>query len=308
MSSVRGVSAVTIRPADADDDLEAWRQVRIAVLPKERTATLPEMKALAGGRRLFQIAERDGIVVGSGMLAPSSLRGAGSIAPRVLPGYRRQGIGAAILEHLMELAKAQGYPIAAADADDPGSAAFAEHFGFEEVDRQVEQVRAIGSDEPIPAAQLAALVPPVAIWSVEQRPELWERAYHEIGTEGLADMAVSAPMKVSLAEWESEWIADPAATFLALDADGRIIGTAGLLADAGVAGRAEQGFTTVRRDWRGKGVASLLKRWTLHWASRNGLTEVYTWTQRGNADMRRLNEHLGFVTRTESIRFEKPLG
>jgi GNAT superfamily N-acetyltransferase len=121
-------------------------------------------------------------------------------------------------------------------------------------------------------------------------------------------MAVSAPMEVSLEEWVSEWIANPAATFLALDADGQIIGTAGLLADADVAERAEHGFTTVRRDWRGKGIASLLKRWTLHWASRNGLTEVYTWTQRGNADMRQLNEHLGFVTRTESIRYEKSLG
>ena len=49
-------------------------------------------------------------------------------------------------------------------------------------------------------------------------------------------------------------------------------------------------------------------RVTLHWAAQNGLTEVYTWTQRGNADMRRLNEHLGFVTRTESIRYEKVLG
>ncbi len=57
----------------------------------------------------------------------------------------------------------------------------------------------------------------------------------------------------------------------------------------------------MRRDWRGRGVASALKRRTLAWAAANGIREVYTWTQRGNADMRRLNEHLGYVTRTESI-------
>lgn len=299
---MRAVSAVTIRPAESDDDLEAWRQVRIEVVPLERTATLEELKALADGRHLFQIAERDGAVVGSGILTPSSLRGAGSIAPRVLPRYRRLGLGTAILDHLLELAKAHGYPIAAADTDDPGSASFAERFGFEEVDRQVEQVRAIGN-EPEPTVPVG-----VQVLSVAQKPELWRAAYHQIGLDGLADMAVSAPMEVSPAEWESEWIADPAATFLALDAAGEIIGMAGLLADADVPDRAEHGFTTVRRDWRGKGIASLLKRTTLHWASQHGLREVYTWTQRGNADMRRLNEHLGFVTRTESIRYEKSLG
>jgi GNAT superfamily N-acetyltransferase len=303
MGSVRGVTALTIRPATTDDDLESWRQVRIAVLPYERTATLDEMRALAGGRHQFQIAERDGVVVGSGTLAPSSLRGAGAIAPRVIPQFRRQGIGTTLLDHLLDLAKTHGYPIAACDTDDPASARFAESFGFVEVDRQVEQVRAIGPDEPMPTAP-----PGVSVISVAEQPELWTLAYNEIGREGLADMAVSAPMEVSLEEWASEWIADPAATFLALDATGGIIGTAGLLADGDVIERAEHGFTTVRRDWRGKGIASLLKRRTLHWASQHGLTEVYTWTQRGNADMRQLNEHLGFTTRTESIRFEKLLG
>ena len=37
------------------------------------------------------------------------------------------------------------------------------------------------------------------------------------------------------------------------------------------------------------------------------MTEVYTWTQRGNADMRALNERLGYVTRDESITVRGPL-
>jgi GNAT superfamily N-acetyltransferase len=57
----------------------------------------------------------------------------------------------------------------------------------------------------------------------------------------------------------------------------------------------------VRRDWRRRGVAAALKRTTLAWAAAHGLREVYTWTQQGNDDMRALNEHLGFVTRMESI-------
>ena len=46
----------------------------------------------------------------------------------------------------------------------------------------------------------------------------------------------------------------------------------------------------------------MLKRMTLAWAAENGLREIYTWTQRGNEGMRAVNEKLGYVTRTVSIR------
>ncbi|HEV7962414.1 MAG TPA: GNAT family N-acetyltransferase [Actinoplanes sp.] len=57
----------------------------------------------------------------------------------------------------------------------------------------------------------------------------------------------------------------------------------------------------------GQGVASALKRATLAWAAAQGIREVYTWTQTGNADMRRLNEHLGYVTRLQSFTMRAPL-
>ena len=59
--------------------------------------------------------------------------------------------------------------------------------------------------------------------------------------------------------------------------------------------------TAVRRTWRGRGIASHLKRRTLHWAALNGLEEIYTWTQAGNSSMLRLNEHLGYITTHESV-------
>src|SRR5262245_4390061 len=120
------------------------------------------------------------------------------------------------------------------------------------------------------------------------------------------DMALVAPLVVSLEQWETEWIADPQAMFVALAGD-EVIGCAGLMADQDVPHRAENALTAVRRDWRGRGVAAALKRTTLAWAAAHGFTEVYTWTQRGNDDMRRLNEHLGYVTRTESILVRAPL-
>ena len=113
-------------------------------------------------------------------------------------------------------------------------------------------------------------------------------------------MATVAPLDISLEQWERDWITDPEAMFVAMAGD-EVIGCAGLLPDTDDPGRAEQALTVVRRDWRRRGVAAALKRTTLAWAAVHGLREVYTWTQRGNDDMRALNEHLDFVTRKESI-------
>jgi GNAT superfamily N-acetyltransferase len=291
---------IEIRPVTTDADHESWRQVRIAVVPNERTQSVAEMRAAANPERLLVLAEIDGALAGSGLADRSHLPGAAHVMPRVLPGFRRRGVGTALLRALEGHAAGLGVPIASSEVTDPGSLAFAERFGFAEVDRQVEQVRRIG-DEPAPAVPAGVEIVPVA-----RRPDLWRVAYEAVGRQAFADMATIAPPEVSLAEWEREWIGDPEATFLAL-AGGEVIGCAGLLVDGDHAGRAEHGLTAVRREWRGRGVAAALKRATLAWATANGLREVYTWTQRGNADMRRLNEHMGYETRTISISVRAPL-
>jgi RimJ/RimL family protein N-acetyltransferase len=94
--------------------------------------------------------------------------------------------------------------------------------------------------------------------------------------------------------------------FLALYGD-EVIGCAGLNRDTDRPERAENALTAVRRTWRGRGIASHLKRRTLHWAALNGLEEIYTWTQVGNSSMLRLNEHLGYVTTRNSITVSRTL-
>jgi GNAT superfamily N-acetyltransferase len=222
------------------------------------------------------------------------------VIARVLPEHRRRGYGTALVLALATLAGRAGHEIVSADCDDAGSLAFAERFGFAEVDRQVEQVRVIG-DEPRPPEPTD-----FAVVTVAERPELWAAAYHQIGVDGLADLAVVSLMQTTLAEWQRDWINTPEATFLALDGD-EIIGTASVMFDVDVPERAEQGFTTVRRDWRGRHVASTLKRLTLWWAANHGVREIYTWTQTANDDMRRVNEHLGYTYRQVSVRVEARL-
>jgi mycothiol synthase len=283
----------------ADEDYEAWRQVRIAVVPGERCDTVAEMRAQDSPDRLLLLARIDGAVVGSGVADRSDSRGGGFVAPRVLPEYRRRGVGSALLQPLAAHVTALGLSELRAMVEDRESLGFAEHFGFTEIDRQIEQVRVLG-DEPPPSA----LPSGVEVITLDQQPDLWAACFDTFGTEVLADFALYEPLEIKAEQWVSSWAGDP--MFLALY-DGEVIGCAGLNRDTDRPDRAENALTAVRRDWRGRGIASHLKRRTLQWAANHGLSELYTWTQARNVSMLRLNEHLGYVTGHTSIMLSRPL-
>jgi N-acetylglutamate synthase-like GNAT family acetyltransferase len=284
---------VAVRLARSEEDYLAWREVRLAV-PGERVDSARDLRAQAGPQQQFLLAEVDGALAGSGVVGKSDLAGLGGVAARVLPGWRRRGVGTVIVRALAERAAAMGFSAVGSNVEDPGSVRFAERYGFREVDRQVEQARAIGR-EPAPQPPAG-----VAIVPVSERPGLWREAYDAVGVQAFQDMALDRPLDISLDEWERDWITDPGAMFVAL-ADGEVIGCAGLLPDTDAPGRAEHALTAVRRDWRHRGVATALKRTCLAWAASHQLREVYTWTQQGNDGMRALNTSLGFSTRTESL-------
>lgn len=282
-----------------DDDYEAWRAVRIAVVPGERCSTVAELRAEDSSSRLLLLADRDGDVVGCGVADRSATAGVGFAAPMVRTECRRAGVGSALLRALAEHCVGLGLPMLRAQVDDAGSLAFADRFGFVEVDRQIEQVRTVG-DEPPPAPLPAG----VEVVTLAEQPGLWAACFERFGKEVLADFAVYAPLEISATQWDSSWRGDP--MFLAVS-DGEVIGCAGLDVDADRPVRAENALTAVRRDWRGRGVASHLKRRTLRWAAANGVGELYTWTQAGNSRMLRLNEHLGYTTGQSSITVSRAL-
>lgn len=291
---------VTIRPVDGEDDFRAWREVRVAVTPNERVTPLEEIIRAVKPDDRYLLAIVDGAVVGSGYAGRSERAGHCFVMPRVVPSFHRRGVGTALLHELVAHVRGLGFDEVDTMADDPGSVAFGTRFGFYEYDRQVEQIRAIGT-EPWPTAPEG-----VQIVTLAERPDLTRALYDNVGTQAFEDMAIDAPLVVPYEDWEGDWITDPQATFAAL-AGGEAIGMAGLNLDDEAPTRAEHALTAVRRDWRGRGVAAALKRCTLAWAAENGITEVYTWTQRGNADMRGLNERLGFTYRTESISLRSPI-
>ena len=290
---------VEITPCVTDEDYEQWRQVRIAVLPYERTASVDELRAGDSPERLMVLARIDGTLVGSGMAQPSDTAGGGSVIPRVLPEHRRRGVGAALLDHLVAHVDRLDLPVLRAGADDDGSLAFAERFGFREVNREVEQTfRVEGPVEVTPVPDGVEVV------TAQDRPGLWEASYERFGRESLADFAVDTPLDVSPERWARDWLVDP--MFLAVH-DGEVVGCAGLGLDADDPARAENGLTAVRRDWRGRGLAVHLKLVALAWAADHGVSEVYTWTQDGNAAMRALNTRLGYATTRVGLQLSRPL-
>lgn len=291
---------IELRPCESDADLEAWRRVRMAVTPYERTDSVEELRRQATPERLMLLAYRSGELAGSGVGGKGDT-GGGFAIPRVLPEHRRHGVGTALLSALAEHVETLGLPDIGGHADDEGALAFGRQFGFEEVGRQVEQARAVAASEPWPV-----LPDGISVISLTDRLELRDRLYHELALDAFEDMPTPRKVEITPAQWAAEWVTWPEATFAAFAGD-ELVGMACLLRDLDQPERAENGLTTVRRDFRGRGIARALKETTIAWGSERGIREIYTWTQTGNENMQAVNEKLGYVTRTISISLRRPL-
>jgi mycothiol synthase len=291
-----------LRPAESDEDLEAWRSVRSANLPNERTSSVAELRASADCDTLYLLAFVDGELAGSGISTGASTGGAFT-QPRVLRQFRRRGIGTALLAALADQALACGHDEAGAHIEAEEGFAFAARFGFAERNRQIEQVYRVRGDEPEPD-----LPDGIAIVPLESRHDLRARLFAELVEGALPDLALDRPVEVTEDEWWSSWIPSSEWAFVALHGN-EVVGMAGLLDDDDRPERAENLLTAVRRDLRGRGIARALKQHTLRCAADRGLTEVYTWTQTGNEAMQQLNRSLGYVDRNTvvSVRAALPL-
>lgn len=303
MRSATGSSSARVRPVATDADLEAYVGVANEAVPEDIPwdARQQRERRERDPRRLYLLAEVGGEPVAVGYAGPSDNADRGFVAPRVLPGARRRGIGTAVLIALADHLEQLGFEVAGAhvDGNDEGSLAFARRFGFAEVDRQVEQVRALGDEPP------AEPPPGVTFVSIAERPDLLGEA-HPLGVQGWADMATAEAVTISLEDWLADEAGFPAGSFVAL-ADGEIVGYSGLCRLGDDPTKAEDGLTVVRRDWRRRGLATALKRAELAWAAANGIEEIVTWTQRGNDGMRAANERLGYVYRAVSVTMRGPI-
>ncbi|MGH3031555.1 MAG: GNAT family N-acetyltransferase [Gaiellaceae bacterium] len=191
---------IHVRPAETDADFEAWIQVRRVVAPNESAWTVAQFRERATSERLVLLAELDGSIAGTGLGDRSDTADRAFVAPRVVPEARRRGIGTALLQELgvHALSLGVGEAVAHVDGHDAGSIAFARRFGFEEVDRQVEQMRLLG-DEPEPPP----LPSGVEVVTIAERQELLAEAY-DLALQGFADMATDRLATISRDDWLRE--------------------------------------------------------------------------------------------------------
>lgn len=292
--------SIEVRAAESDADLQAWARVKRAALPNESAWTVQEFRERTEPDTLVLVADLDGETVGAGLAGRSDVQGRGFVAPRVHPDARRRGVGTALLLALTEHVASLGFDRAAGSADDPDSQAFAERFGFQEIDREVEQVIALPAhvpEAPLPAG--------IEVVTIAERPELLRETYPLAQEEGYADLAVDGDVVIKLDDWLKDEATLPEGSFVAFR-DGQIVGYSGLMRHDNP-GVAEDGLTVVARDWRRRGLALALKRLELTWAAENGFGEVLTWTQRGNDGMRKVNERLGYEYRTVALKMMGPV-
>lgn len=292
---------IELRVVTTPVDLEAWAELKSRVVPNE-PVTAEQLVATDEPGRLLLLAEREGRLAGCGIAAPSNFGGRAFMAARVLPEHRRRGVGRELVRALAEHGRALGRDgvNGFVAADDAGALAFAQSYGLEEVDYQLEQVRSIGAEPEPTMPDGISLVPLTG-----RREELLEAAW-PVALEGYEDLPLPGAVTYPFATWLREEATRPEGSFVAYDRD-RIVGYAGLMEHGNGSATAEHGLTVVRRDSRRRGIARALKLAQLRWASEAGVVELVTWTQKGNEGMQALNASLGYENRSRVLTMQGPL-
>jgi GNAT superfamily N-acetyltransferase len=177
--------------------------------------------------------------------------------------------------------------------DDADSISFAARRGFVEVERTPRLVLDLEQVEP------PAVDPPpgIRITTWAERPDL-ARDIYAVACEAYPDVPGDRDTTMEPLE---DWLAHdmrgsgdpPEATFVALAGDD-VVGYAKFSLTAARPKVATHDMTGVKRAWRGRGIASALKRAQIAWAKEAGYERLDTQNEVRNAPIRRLNQRLGY--------------
>ena len=304
-----------VRPAFSDEDLGHTVRI-VSIVTPDYPTSIDEIRwaeqAYPGGKRF--IAWLDGVPVGVGgtgrvyVYAEDYPGLWGNIS--VLPEFRRRGIGSVLLAAMSEVARDAGKTmlVGRTTSDHPESIAFLEHHGYIEHERMKAVRLDLAGIEP------PAVDPPdgIAITSLEAQPDLVAGVY-AVAVESLPDIPGDGPMAPGdIDEFRKRDVdrdaAPPGGFVVAVEtATERVVGYANLVLVPGNPRIAWHGMTAVARAWRGRGVATALKRATIGWAAANGLEALETANDVANAPMRAVNHRLGYRPLPDELYFRGPL-
>ena len=287
--------------------------------------TVQEWKHRDGSREpgaLFSrfLAEVDGFVVGAGLCCEpwrSRVPGKYQVSCNVHPEYRRQGIGAALYEQLMELlAEHEATRIVARTREDQADGLrFLAKRGFQRVMRSPISHLDVGAFDVDRFAELMLRVAQrdIRIWPLARLAALdpqWKQKLWALTRELYLDL----PSHDSLAEqtleqFEERSLRAPGfhaeAHFVALDGD-RWVGTSSLWVPQGKPEKLYTGLTGVVRSHRRLGLATAMKVRGIAFARQIGASTIQTDNQENNP-MYRLNLQLGFEPQPAWLDFQKEL-
>jgi mycothiol synthase len=309
-------SPAIVRPAAGGADFEALVALVNAITPDDPTS-VEEMRwaDVTYPGTIRYLAEVDGRPVGAASVGriyvyPPEYPDAYAYIV-VEASHRRRGIGEALLAAVSDGARDSGKTGLHLRASEgrPEGIAFLEHRGFTELERaRMVELRLEGLIPPgidMPAGS--------SITTLAARPELVV-GVHQVALEAFEDIPGGDDPIVAgdLAEFRGRDVdrpgIPPEAFMVALDdATDDVVGYACLLFVPGSTTVAWHDMTAVRRDWRGRGLATALKRATIAWAIEHGLTALVTGNDEANAGMRAVNARLGYTPLPDEVFLRGPL-
>ena len=224
----------------------------------------------------------------------------GMLAITVDGSHRGGGIGTALAkaadEHLGRLGVRT---TRAGSLDEPGARALAARRGFEEIAAATVSGVDPRTVEPRPIPAGVELVP---LADIDDPGPV-----HELDLELSRDIPNEDYDAIELEEWKATFwqspLIDDDASLLAL-VDGRLAGLTMIRIDR-PSGRAQNNLCGVRRPYRGRGLALLLKSHSLRRAAELGATIALTDNDETNAPMLAVNQRLGYGPFARRLEWER---
>ncbi len=303
------MTSIRIAAATTDDDLRSFQTVVEAVHPGSgATPALLRHELETQHETVFLVASLDGRLVGAGTGKASSLGDALYAMARVVPAYRRRGVGGELTRRLSTHAQELGCGslVGRVLEDDLESRSFLERRGFSTVSRECPaalDLTRIPTARPTPPAG-------VEIVSLAERPDVVEAAY-AVEAEAVIDIPIGAERLAPrpYTGWLADTVESPDALLdlsLVAVCGGEVVGWSGL-ASTGEGGVAENQLTGVRRAFRARGIATALKREQAWRARAAGLRRIETTNDEANDPMRAVNARLGFEPEPTWLTVRGPL-
>ena len=253
--------------------------------------------------RRYWAAEDAGKLVGwaTAAIEYQSSERPGFLQVSVAPESRKTGLGTALLERC-EAHLGGGLGVAttlSVTTAEEASQSFATAHGF----RHTNTTRISGVDP-------RTIEPPSVPPGVDLRPlaELEPRKVYELDAEAMLDVPGEVAMDdVSFEQWLEDYWRNPDTDLdasVAAVIDDRPVAFSHLRITPG--GRAVTDMTGTLRDYRGRGLALLVKRATLVNAAGRGVELVSTENDETNAPMLRVNEKLGYQPVGSTLSWSRP--